>query len=142
MAVVEFAPYQKIPTEKKKADARSGTIDKDEDYLSFLESLNNKANVPGENGEPASLESLSTQLSYYYPFHLSYSHVNAQSQQPNHHLNQKLLRSSKRSKRKRRKRKKRRQRVLLRVRRCRLLLPSFLLPLVLLLGRRTRRRRV
>jgi regulator of nonsense transcripts 3 len=59
IAVVEFAPYQKIPTEKKKTDARSGTIDKDEDYLSFLESLNSKAHVPGENGEPASLESLS-----------------------------------------------------------------------------------
>lgn len=28
MAVVEFAPYQKIPTEKKKADARSATIEK------------------------------------------------------------------------------------------------------------------
>jgi regulator of nonsense transcripts 3 len=27
-AVVEFAPYQKVPPEKKKADARSGTIEK------------------------------------------------------------------------------------------------------------------
>ncbi|EGO01250.1 hypothetical protein SERLA73DRAFT_50679, partial [Serpula lacrymans var. lacrymans S7.3] len=53
-AVVEFAPYQKIPTEKKKADARNATIEKDEDYLSFVESLNaaNKA-------EPVSLEALS-----------------------------------------------------------------------------------
>ncbi|EGO26896.1 hypothetical protein SERLADRAFT_436716 [Serpula lacrymans var. lacrymans S7.9] len=52
-AVVEFAPYQKIPTEKKKADARNATIEKDEDYLSFVESLNaaNKA-------EPVSLEAL------------------------------------------------------------------------------------
>jgi regulator of nonsense transcripts 3 len=64
MAVVEFSPYQKIPTEKKKADARSGTIEKDEDYMSFLESLNHKGNAPGENGEPASLESLSTYFSY------------------------------------------------------------------------------
>lgn len=27
-AVVEFAPYQKIPLEKKKADSRNGTIEK------------------------------------------------------------------------------------------------------------------
>ncbi|KAG1761120.1 Smg-4/UPF3 family-domain-containing protein [Suillus occidentalis] len=40
-AVVEFAPFQKIPSEKKKADARNATIDKDEDYISFLETLNN-----------------------------------------------------------------------------------------------------
>nr|GAT49282.1 predicted protein [Mycena chlorophos] len=53
-AVVEFAPYQKVASEKKKVDARSGTIDKDEDYISFLESLN----APPNNGEPASLEAL------------------------------------------------------------------------------------
>ncbi len=28
MAVVEFAPYQKVPNEKKKPDARIGTIEK------------------------------------------------------------------------------------------------------------------
>jgi len=27
-AVVEFAPFQKIPSEKKKPDARNATIDK------------------------------------------------------------------------------------------------------------------
>jgi regulator of nonsense transcripts 3 len=27
-AVVEFAPYQKVPPEKKKVDARSGTLEK------------------------------------------------------------------------------------------------------------------
>jgi Smg-4/UPF3 family len=27
-AVVEFAPYQKVPSEKKKADARTATIEK------------------------------------------------------------------------------------------------------------------
>lgn len=69
-AVVEFAPYQKVPTEKKKADARNATIEKgnlyhlqidllftvcpDEDYISFLESLNAAANA-----EPVSLEALS-----------------------------------------------------------------------------------
>ncbi|KAJ7625291.1 Smg-4/UPF3 family-domain-containing protein [Mycena polygramma] len=44
----EFAPYQKVPPEKKKADARS-----DEDYISFLASLNAE-----NSAEPASLESL------------------------------------------------------------------------------------
>jgi hypothetical protein len=62
IAVVEFAPYQKIPTEKKKADARGGTIEKDEDYLSFLESLSNKNKPTSENGEPPNLESLSVYL--------------------------------------------------------------------------------
>ncbi|KAJ7451620.1 Smg-4/UPF3 family-domain-containing protein [Mycena latifolia] len=52
-AVVEFAMYQKVPPEKKKIDARSGTIEKDEDYISFLESLNAPASA-----EHASLESL------------------------------------------------------------------------------------
>jgi len=73
-AVIEFAPYQKIPPEKKKVDGRNGTIEKgmhlatphfqiislagmfyvDEDYISFLESL--KAS---ETAEPVSLETLS-----------------------------------------------------------------------------------
>ncbi|RDB17122.1 Regulator of nonsense transcripts UPF3 [Hypsizygus marmoreus] len=51
-AVVEFAPYQKVPSEKKKVDARNATIEKDEDYISFIESL--KVNKP----EPVSLETL------------------------------------------------------------------------------------
>lgn len=71
-AVVEFAPYQKVPTEKKKPDARVGTIEKgmstnkittrfgtkcdtsiDEDYISFIESLN-----AANNAEPLSVEAL------------------------------------------------------------------------------------
>ncbi|TFK32063.1 Smg-4/UPF3 family-domain-containing protein, partial [Crucibulum laeve] len=52
-AVVEFAPYQKVPAEKKKPDARNATIEKDEDYISFLESLNAAANA-----EPVTLEAL------------------------------------------------------------------------------------
>ncbi|KAG2123109.1 Smg-4/UPF3 family-domain-containing protein [Suillus cothurnatus] len=52
-AVVEFAPFQKIPSEKKKADARNATIDKDEDYISFLETLNS-----AEKSEHVSLEAL------------------------------------------------------------------------------------
>ncbi|EPQ51819.1 hypothetical protein GLOTRDRAFT_123003 [Gloeophyllum trabeum ATCC 11539] len=51
-AVVEFAPYQKIPAEKKKADARQGTIEQDEDYISFIESL--KAG-PSKTGDTETL---------------------------------------------------------------------------------------
>ncbi|KAF9045564.1 Smg-4/UPF3 family-domain-containing protein [Panaeolus papilionaceus] len=61
-AVVEFAPYPKIPTEKRKPDTRNATIEKDEDYISFLESL--KAS---ENVEPVSLETLS-RCSYLITF--------------------------------------------------------------------------
>ncbi|KAL1660096.1 Smg-4/UPF3 family-domain-containing protein [Schizophyllum commune] len=52
-AVVEFAPYQKVPSEKKKVDVRAGTIEKDEDYISFLESLNAPT-----SSEPVTMESL------------------------------------------------------------------------------------
>ncbi|TFY63737.1 hypothetical protein EVG20_g6199, partial [Dentipellis fragilis] len=38
-AIVEFAPYQKVPLEKKKVDNRNATIDKDEDFMSFLQTL-------------------------------------------------------------------------------------------------------
>ncbi|KAJ3529050.1 hypothetical protein NM688_g7909 [Phlebia brevispora] len=47
IAVVEFAPFQKVPS-AKKADSRVATIDKDEDYLSFLESLKESASKPAE----------------------------------------------------------------------------------------------
>ncbi|KAF8893014.1 Smg-4/UPF3 family-domain-containing protein [Infundibulicybe gibba] len=50
-AVVEYAPYQKVPMEKKKADARNATIENDEDYISFLATLKATA-------EPVSLETL------------------------------------------------------------------------------------
>ncbi|KAK0219750.1 Smg-4/UPF3 family-domain-containing protein [Armillaria nabsnona] len=60
-AVVEFAPYQKVPTEKKKPDARVGTIEKDEDYISFIESLN-----AANNAEPVSVEALYTRGAHRY----------------------------------------------------------------------------
>lgn len=46
-AMVEFAPFQKIPkrTSGKKKDARCGTIDQDPDFLTFLESLTNPVTV-------------------------------------------------------------------------------------------------
>ncbi|KAI0753310.1 Smg-4/UPF3 family-domain-containing protein, partial [Daedaleopsis nitida] len=46
IAVVEFAPFQKVPNEKKKADSRAGTIEKDEDFISFLESLKEVSSKP------------------------------------------------------------------------------------------------
>jgi len=52
-AIVEFAPYQKVPSEKKKPDARNATIEKDEDYISFLNALNAPTNT-----EPVSIETL------------------------------------------------------------------------------------
>ncbi|KAK2463323.1 hypothetical protein APHAL10511_004634 [Amanita phalloides] len=52
-AIVEFAPYQKIPVEKKKFDARNASIENDEDYISFVASLNEAANA-----EPLSMEAL------------------------------------------------------------------------------------
>lgn len=58
-AIVEFAPFQKIPKRRngpdglpisaKKRDNKSGTIEDDPEYLSFLESLEelkNEANLP------------------------------------------------------------------------------------------------
>ncbi|XP_045605200.2 regulator of nonsense transcripts 3B isoform X1 [Procambarus clarkii] len=46
-AMVEFAPFQKIPkrTSGKKRDARCGTIDQDPDFLTFLESITNPVTV-------------------------------------------------------------------------------------------------
>ncbi|OZJ03328.1 hypothetical protein BZG36_04223 [Bifiguratus adelaidae] len=50
-AVVEFAPYQKIPKPNQKVDVRQGTIDEDPDYLAFLESLKEDATDKEEGGE-------------------------------------------------------------------------------------------
>ncbi|CAO3643579.1 unnamed protein product [Mucor fragilis] len=53
-AVVEFALYQKIPKEHQTADARQGTIDEDQDYLDFLESLKAEEKAQTElQNEPA-----------------------------------------------------------------------------------------
>ncbi|KAJ2955877.1 hypothetical protein NUW54_g14704 [Trametes sanguinea] len=48
IAIVEFAPFQKVPNEKKKQDSRAGTIEKDEDYISFLESLKEASTKPSD----------------------------------------------------------------------------------------------
>ncbi|KAI9320117.1 Smg-4/UPF3 family-domain-containing protein [Dichotomocladium elegans] len=65
-AVVEFAPFQKLPKEAKNPDARQGTIDEDKDYLEFVESLKaeeEKKNEPKEVGDGSSqLERLENRL--------------------------------------------------------------------------------
>ncbi|KAI0060013.1 hypothetical protein BV25DRAFT_1004676 [Artomyces pyxidatus] len=45
-AVVEFAPSQKIPLEKKKVDGRNATIEKDEEFIAFMQSLETPAAKP------------------------------------------------------------------------------------------------
>ena len=44
---MEFAPSQRIPNpkEQKKKDPKMNTIEKDPDYLNFLEMLSSKAEV-------------------------------------------------------------------------------------------------
>ena len=77
IAVVEFAPFQKVPNEKKKADSRANTIERgawgdaahpvrisltsisDEDYISFLESLKEVSSKPFDTD---TLETLSAFL--------------------------------------------------------------------------------
>ncbi|KAH8829185.1 Smg-4/UPF3 family-domain-containing protein [Flagelloscypha sp. PMI_526] len=53
-AVVEFAPYQKIPSKNRKPDARSGTIFEDADFLSFINSLDSSNAVK----EPLAMDKL------------------------------------------------------------------------------------
>ncbi|KAI9019389.1 Smg-4/UPF3 family-domain-containing protein [Phycomyces nitens] len=47
-AVVEFAPYQKIPKDQKTPDTRAGTIDSDPDYYKFLLMLKAEENKTPE----------------------------------------------------------------------------------------------
>ncbi|CDS12040.1 hypothetical protein LRAMOSA04235 [Lichtheimia ramosa] len=65
-AVVEFAPFQKLPKEQKNPDSRQGTIDEDPDYLKFLDSLKaeqEKKDEPNDIGEGGSqLERLENRL--------------------------------------------------------------------------------
>jgi len=42
---VAFAPYQKIPRDKARKDAQVGTIDRDPEFLAFLEELNKPKEV-------------------------------------------------------------------------------------------------
>ncbi|KAL5520728.1 hypothetical protein ACEPAF_2730 [Sanghuangporus sanghuang] len=47
-AIVEFAPFQKVPPEKRKVDTRMGTIEQDDDFKSFLASLSTPTSKPSE----------------------------------------------------------------------------------------------
>lgn len=38
---VEFAPYGRVPNSRAKTDLRQGTIDQDQEFIDFLESLTN-----------------------------------------------------------------------------------------------------
>ncbi|KAJ3226055.1 hypothetical protein HK099_005640 [Clydaea vesicula] len=53
--LVELALYQKVPKLSKKADSRCNTIDKDEDYIKFLEQLKNPEADNKMNAESNSL---------------------------------------------------------------------------------------
>ncbi|THG98105.1 hypothetical protein EW145_g7482 [Phellinidium pouzarii] len=55
-AVVEFAPHQKVPPEKRKPDPRNDTIEQDEDFISFIASLNTP---PSKSTDSDALEALS-----------------------------------------------------------------------------------
>lgn len=52
---VEFSIYKKVPGNKKRTDARQGTIDQDPEFMAFLEDLANpappKENAEGEEGD-------------------------------------------------------------------------------------------
>ena len=47
ISIVEFAPNQKIPSQKeqKRRDPKINTIEQDPDYVKFLEMLENKPEV-------------------------------------------------------------------------------------------------
>ncbi|CAG8535517.1 8576_t:CDS:2 [Ambispora gerdemannii] len=60
-AVVEFAPFQKLPKERKKPDPRQGTIESDPDYLAFVESLKAEENAQIASKE-ATMQEGGTQL--------------------------------------------------------------------------------
>uniref|UniRef100_UPI00358FA27E regulator of nonsense transcripts 3B-like n=1 Tax=Myxine glutinosa TaxID=7769 RepID=UPI00358FA27E len=50
-AVLEFSPFQKVPKRRGKRDAKAGTIEDDDDYLNFLETLQTGDERPAHNPE-------------------------------------------------------------------------------------------
>lgn len=46
---LEFAPYNKIPTGRARHDGRQGTIDQDQEFIDFLQSLTEPITKPGIN---------------------------------------------------------------------------------------------
>lgn len=65
---VEFAPYARIPNGRARKDLRQGTIDQDQEFISFLESLTNPIvkpapvdqnnDTPGKNGDKVTVTPL------------------------------------------------------------------------------------
>ncbi|KAI8149615.1 Smg-4/UPF3 family-domain-containing protein [Fennellomyces sp. T-0311] len=85
-AVVEFAPYQKLPKAHKNPDVRQGTIDEDPEYLKFVESLKEAENKPSESkdvGEGASqLERLENRLAHVTAQNLAAEQANKPTTTP------------------------------------------------------------
>jgi regulator of nonsense transcripts 3 len=48
---VEFAPYARIPSGRRRTDARQGTIDQDPEFMDFLETLANPISIKESTGE-------------------------------------------------------------------------------------------
>lgn len=57
---VEYAPYGRIPSGKRRTDARQGTIDLDPEFMDFLESLANPAPTKEEETDAAKAEKVTT----------------------------------------------------------------------------------
>ncbi|OBT84689.1 hypothetical protein VE02_07835 [Pseudogymnoascus sp. 03VT05] len=51
-ASLEYTPYARIPSGKRRTDARQGTIDLDPEFMDFLESLANPTSTKEEDTEP------------------------------------------------------------------------------------------
>ena len=59
--VLEFAPYMKLPSNRKRNDARQGTIDQDPEFKEFLESLTAPITKPAApDAEPQKEEKVKT----------------------------------------------------------------------------------
>ncbi|KAK7193515.1 hypothetical protein DPSP01_000073 [Paraphaeosphaeria sporulosa] len=59
--VLEYAPYMKLPANRRRNDARQGTIDQDSEFKEFLESLTAPITKPAApEGEPAKEEKVKT----------------------------------------------------------------------------------
>ncbi|KIW98184.1 uncharacterized protein Z519_01768 [Cladophialophora bantiana CBS 173.52] len=50
---LEFAPYNKMPVPRIRHDGRQGTIDQDQEFIDFLQSLTEPINKPASNGAEA-----------------------------------------------------------------------------------------
>ncbi|OAG36164.1 hypothetical protein AYO21_09632 [Fonsecaea monophora] len=50
---LEFAPYNKMPVPRVRHDGRQGTIDQDQEFIDFLQSLTEPINKPAPNGAEA-----------------------------------------------------------------------------------------